>query len=96
MLHAIGIPVIMFSVGGAAALISQADGVLKSGMLLGLIAGILIGRYDLKCWLVLTFFLSPEFRCSLDPCQGGNRQCRNHLCGCLRGRLGCPVHRPRY
>jgi hypothetical protein len=60
MLHAIGIPVIMFSVGGAAALISQADGVLKSGMLLGLIAGILIGRYDLKCWLVLTFFLIPS------------------------------------
>jgi hypothetical protein len=96
MLHAIGIPVIMFSVGGAAALISQADGVLKGGVLLGLIAGILIGRYDLKCWLVLSFFLSPEFRRSVDPCQGGNRQCRNHLRGCLRGRLGRSVHRPRY
>ena len=56
LIHAIGIPVIMFSVAGAAALIGQTNGVLNGGMLLGLIVGIIIGRYDLKCGNTLTLF----------------------------------------
>jgi uncharacterized membrane protein YGL010W len=56
LIHAIGIPVIMFSVGGFGALIGQTDGVLNVGMLLGVIVGIVIGRYDLKSGIVLTLF----------------------------------------
>jgi uncharacterized membrane protein YGL010W len=54
LIHAIGIPVIMFSVAGAAALIGQPDGVLNGGMFLGLVVGGIIGRYDLKCGVALT------------------------------------------
>ena len=56
LIHAIGIPVIMFSGGGGAALIGQAGGVLNGGMLLGLVVGAVIGRYDLKCGIALTLF----------------------------------------
>jgi uncharacterized membrane protein YGL010W len=56
LIHAVGIPVIMFSVGGFGTLIGQTDGVFNVGMLLGLIVGIVIGRYDLKCGIALTLF----------------------------------------
>jgi uncharacterized membrane protein YGL010W len=56
MIHAIGIPVIMFSIGGAAALIGQSDGFFNGGMLLGLVVGAVIGRYDFKCGIALTLF----------------------------------------
>jgi uncharacterized membrane protein YGL010W len=36
LIHDIGIPVIMFSVAGATALIGQTDGFINGGMLLGL------------------------------------------------------------
>jgi uncharacterized membrane protein YGL010W len=56
VIHAIGIPVIMFSVGGAAALIGQSDGFFNAGILLGVISGIIIGRYDMRCGIALTLF----------------------------------------
>jgi uncharacterized membrane protein YGL010W len=55
-IHAIGIPIIMFSVLGAAALVGAGDGLLNGGTLLAIAGGFIIGRYDVRCGLAIGFF----------------------------------------
>jgi uncharacterized membrane protein YGL010W len=57
-IHAVGIPVIMFSVLGAAALLGQSDGVLNGALPLILICAGIIGRYSLRCGIALALFSS--------------------------------------
>jgi uncharacterized membrane protein YGL010W len=56
MIHAVGIPVIMFSVLGFAALLGEPNGMMNGAMLMILVCGTIIGRYDIKCGLALSLF----------------------------------------
>jgi uncharacterized membrane protein YGL010W len=53
MIHAVGIPVIMFSVLGFAALVGEHDGIMNGATPLIIVGGTIIGRYDIRCGVAL-------------------------------------------
>jgi uncharacterized membrane protein YGL010W len=56
MIHAVGIPVIMFSVLGFAALVGEHDGIMNGATPLIIVSGTIIGRYDIRCGVALSLF----------------------------------------